>query len=91
MRYIDLSIIKTTDPDVMAWLEDAKLHLDELSTLTTHDDRKNYMAKHDIWSKFKPIFIRYYGEKCWYSECSLDGSFGDVDHFRPKNTSTDDK
>lgn len=33
--------------------------------------------------------IKYFGEKCWYSECSLEGSFGDVDHFRPKNKSTD--
>lgn len=89
MRYIDLSIIKTTDPDVVAWLSDAKVHLEELSKLTTHDDRKKYMVNHNIWSKFKPILIRYYGEKCWYSECSLEGSFGDVDHFRPKGKSTD--
>ena len=91
MRYIDLSIIKTTDPDVVAWLSDAKSHLGELSKLATHDDRKKYMTKYNIWSQFKPILIRYYGEKCWYSECSLEGSFGDVDHFRPKGKSTDDK
>lgn len=90
MRYIDLSIIKTTDSDVTAWLDDAKLHLGELSKLTTHDERRRYMIKHNIWSEFKPILIRYYGEKCWYSECSLEGSFGDVDHFRPKNKATDD-
>ena len=91
MRYIDLSIIDTTDPEVVAWLSDAKSHLGELSKLTTHYDRKKYMTKYNIWSQFKPILIRYYGEKCWYSECSLEGSFGDVDHFRPKGKSTDDK
>jgi len=91
MRYIDLSIIDTTDPAVVAWLSDAKSHLGAVSKLTTHDDRKKYMTKHNIWSQFKPILIRYYGEKCWYSECSLEGSFGDVDHFRPKGKSTDDK
>ena len=91
MRYIDLSIIDTTDPVVVAWLSEAKSHLSELSKLTTHDERKNYMTTNNIWSKFKPILIRYYGEKCWYSECSLEGSFGDVDHFRPKGKSTDDK
>lgn len=91
MRYIDLSIINNTDPDVIAWLGDARLHFGSLSKLTTHDDRKNYMDKHNIWSKFKRILIRYFGEKCWYSECSLEGSLGDVDHFRPKNKSTDDK
>lgn len=91
MRYIDLSIINAADPDVVAWLSEAKSHLGELSKLTTHNDQKKYMTKHNIWSKFKPILIRYYGEKCWYSECSLEGSFGDVDHFRPKNKSTDDQ
>ena len=91
MRYIDLSIIKTSDPDVVAWFSNAKLCLGELSKLATHGERKQYMKKHNIWSDFKPILIRYYGEKCWYSECSLEGSFGDVDHFRPKGKSTDDK
>ena len=91
MRYIDLSIIKTTDPDVVKWLSDAKSHFGALSKLTKHDDRKKYMSKHNIWTNFKPILIKYYGEKCWYSECSLEGSFGDVDHFRPKGKSTDDK
>lgn len=91
MRYIDLSIIKTTDPDVVTWFNEAKSHFCELGKLTTHDNRKKYLTKHNIWSKFKPILIRYYGEKCWYSECSLEGSFDDVDHFRPKGKSTDDK
>ena len=91
MRYIDLSIIDTTDPEVAAWIRNASLHLGELNRLTTHSDRKKYMTQHSIWSQFKPILIKYYGEKCWYSECSLEGSFGDVDHFRPKNKSTDEQ
>lgn len=91
MRYIDLSIIDPKDPDVVAWQNNAKIHLDELSKKSTHDERKEYMSKNGIWSQFKPILIKYYGEKCWYSECGLEGSFGDVDHFRPKNKSTDEK
>ena len=89
MRYIDLALIDKKDPDVIRWLKKARLHLNELSKRTTHDERKNYMASHKIWSEFKPILIKYYGEKCWYSECSLEGAFGEIDHFRPKNKSTD--
>lgn len=91
MRYIDLSIIDTTDPEVVAWISNAKFHLSELNKLTTHSERQKYMTQHSIWRQFKPILIKYYGEKCWYSECSLEGSFGDVDHFRPKNKSTDEQ
>lgn len=91
MRYIDLALIDKKDPDVIRWLKKARLHLNELSKRTTHDERKNYMASHKIWSEFKPILIKYYGEKCWYSECSLEGAFGEIDHFRPKNKSTDEQ
>ena len=91
MRYIDLALIDKKDPDVIGWLNKARLYLNELSKKTTHDERKEYMAAHGIWSQFKPILIKYYGEKCWYSECSLEGTFGEIDHFRPKNKSTDEK
>lgn len=91
MRYIDLALIDKKDPDVIGWLNKARLYLNELSKKTTHDERKEYMAAHGIWSQFKPILIKYYGEKCWYSECSLEGAFGEIDHFRPKNKSTDEK
>lgn len=91
MRYINLSLIDETDVDVKRWIDKAKKHLNELSEKMTHSERKKYLSKHGIWSQFKPIFIKYYGEKCWYSECSLEGSFGDIDHFRPKNKSTDEQ
>lgn len=91
MRYIDLSLIDENDADVKTWLDQAKKHLNTLSKILTSSERKEYLTKHGIWSQFKPILIKYYGEKCWYSECSLEGSFGDVDHFRPKNKSTDEQ
>jgi len=90
MRYINFEIIDKTDPDVATWINNAKFHLGELSKRATHDERKDYMNRYSIWSQFKTILKKYYGDKCWYSECSLEGSFGDVDHFRPKNQSTDD-
>ena len=91
MRYIDLSIIDATDPDVADWIKNAKTHSEELKNKKTHSEREEYMKNHGIWSKFKPILTKYFGEKCWYSECALDGSFSDVDHFRPKSRSRDEK
>lgn len=69
----------------------AKRKLETLSSKITHTERTKYLSRANIWSEFKPILIRYFGEKCWYSECSLEGAFGDVDHFRPKNRSTDEQ
>ena len=91
MRYIDLSIIDTNDYDVKKWLDKAKQRNKTLLSKTTHAERKKYLESAKIWSEFKPILIKYFGEKCWYSECSLEGTFGDVDHFRPKNRSTDEQ
>ena len=90
MRYIDLSKIDVNDPEVKRWINKAQIKFAALSALASHEERKKYLQKNNIWSEFKQILIRYYGEKCWYSECDLTGSFGDVDHFRPKNKSTDE-
>lgn len=90
MRYIDFSLINIHDPDVRKWIRKAKKYQAALSLLKTHDDRKGFLQKNDLWNEFKPILIKYYGEKCWYSECDLTGSYGDVDHFRPKNKSTNE-
>lgn len=87
MRYIDLSKIDPADPEVVAWESHARACLAELEVASDHDARSAYLKRHNIWSSFKPILIRYFGEKCWYSDYSLEGTFGDVDHFRPKNLS----
>ncbi len=91
MRYIDFSLINPDDPEVKRWVRYASRKLAALSALTTHTERKDFLQRNNSWSDFKPILIRYFGEKCWYSECDLTGSFGDVDHFRPKLRSTDEK
>lgn len=89
MRYIDFDIIDKDDPAVKDWITKAKKRLKTLSSKATHGERAKYLKQSNFWTEFKPILIKYYGEKCWYSECSLEGSFSDVDHFRPKNQSTD--
>ena len=38
MRYIDLALIDKKDPDVIGWLNKARLYLNELSKKTTHDE-----------------------------------------------------
>lgn len=90
MRYIDFSLIDLDDPAVKHWLRKAKQNARQLASCSTHDQRKAFIQKNNIWSEFKPILMKYFGEKCWYSECDLTGSFGDVDHFRPKGKSTDE-
>lgn len=89
MRYIDFEVIDKDDPDVKAWIKKAKTRLKTLSNKATHKERAEYMKRANFWSEFKPILIKYFGDKCWYSECTLKGSYGDVDHFRPKNVSKD--
>ena len=92
MRYIDFSLIDQNDPEVKRWVRNASSKRAALSALTTHTERRKFLQRKSniLWKEFKPILIRYFGEKCWYSECDLTGSFGDVDHFRPKLRSADE-
>lgn len=89
MRYIDLSLIDENDPELKEWNEKAKRNYEKACSITNHKERNDYIKNNNIWSEFKPILFKLYGEKCWYSECDLTGSFGDLDHFRPKNSSKD--
>lgn len=89
MRYIDLRKIDPADPDVVSWLQQARTKYIELASKPDHAARSAFLSNNNLWSSFKPILMRYFGEKCWYSECSLEGFYGDVDHFRPKNRSVD--
>lgn len=90
MRYINLSLIDPNDPEVKAWEKRAKRRQKTLESKTTHQERSRYLSRASIWSDFKPILQRYFGSNCWYSDCAMDGDFGDIDHFRPKNRSTDE-
>lgn len=90
MRYIDLSLIDENDPEVKEWKKKAKRRYRTLCSKTNHEERKNYLKKATIWSDLKPVFTKIFGEKCWYSECDLTGSYGDIDHFRPKSHSKDE-
>lgn len=90
MMYIDLSKIDENDHNVKKWKRKANTHLAALLQLSTHEERAAYLDTNSFWREFKDILLDIYGEKCWYSECLIEGSFEDVDHFRPKNKSTDE-
>ena len=89
MRYIDLSLIDENDDEIREWEKRAKRRLRTLSKKVNHKERKEYLSKANIWNELKPKLIIIYGNKCWYSECDLTGSYGDIDHFRPKSSSKD--
>lgn len=84
MRYIDLSEIDTADPQVRRWLEKAHQATEDMRQAANHTARCKYLKDHAIWRDFKEILIKYYGHVCWYSECALTRSYGDVDHFRQR-------
>ena len=92
MKFIDLSKIDPNDPDVVKWNNKAKEHLENLLSSQTSMARKEYLdkKKNHHWRGFKEILEKYFGEMCWYSEKFFKTSPGDVDHFRPKNHSTDE-
>ena len=75
MRYIDLALIDKKDPDVIGWLNKARLYLNELSKKTTHDERKEYMAAHGIWSQFKPM-EKSQTTVCYISSIKMSSSTG---------------
>ena len=89
MRYIDLDLIDNTDAEVISCLGRLDACKDRLNSLTTIEQKKQYIKTHNEWSNFKSILIRTFGNICWYSETDITGSFGDVDHFRPKLSSKD--
>lgn len=88
MRYIDLSKIDTETPKFRNWINKAQKATQELKKLSSHEERSAYINSHEIWKELKQILIDRYGNICWYSESDISNSYGEVDHFRPKNRST---
>lgn len=90
MRFIDLSRINLNDLRFIRWNKLAQKRHAQLLACQTHDERKKYLEAHPSWRAFKKILTDTFGEMCWYSEKFFKTSPGDVDHFRPKNRSTDE-
>ena len=92
MRFIDLTLIDPNDPEVVKWNKKATKHKNALLGCQTLEAKKKYLGtkKNQHWRNFKKILEKYFGDKCWYTEKRFNTSPGDVDHFRPKNASTDE-
>ncbi|WP_293302487.1 hypothetical protein [Pedobacter sp. UBA4863] len=73
---------KEKGEDFIDWHDIEKFHIAQLEGKSP-EDRKSYIKKYPDWNMLKSIFIKEYGNKCWYSEAPLDN--GPIDHFRPKN------
>lgn len=92
MRYIDLNLIPTGKGTYMKkWLTYAKRHSENVAAMLTPQERKTYIDDHKYWSKVKGTFINIFGNKCWYSDMDLSIDFGDIEYFRPKGKSWDEK
>lgn len=87
MRFINLSLLDLEAGPIKQWLAAAKQHHDRLKQCTTCQERKRYIEGNPHWSNIKSTLIEIYGNKCWYSESSLSGADGEIDHFRPQNRS----
>jgi uncharacterized protein (TIGR02646 family) len=83
MRYIDTSSLKNKLPK--GWQEKADDVLTQLKAAASPDERRKIIAKKStLWGELKETLKELSHGKCWYTESKNDGSYDDVDHFRPK-------
>lgn len=83
MIYIDPAKIRLPS----GFLDKAKELTEELKTIP-ESERKNFFKtkRKESWGDTALVNALQLiaGNKCWYSEVSLDGHDPEVDHFRPK-------
>ena len=89
MKYFDLNKIDINSEAFKKWKIKADDLESELYKCTSHNERREFIKKHNHWTDFKDILISNFGSLCWYTDCDLIGSFGDIDHFKPKLQSMD--
>lgn len=89
MKYFNLDKIDTNSDEFQKWNKKAKQLETELEKCSNSEERKAFFKKNPHWNEIKGLLKKTYGNLCWYSDCDISGSFGDVDHFRPKSLSRD--
>jgi hypothetical protein len=85
VRYIDLDLV-LRDPQACELIDAAEEVREKV--LAEPDDAKRralIAANRSTWVRFRPLFERTYGGKCWYTESKNPGTDDDVDHYRPKS------
>jgi hypothetical protein len=85
MKFYNLNKIDVKNKEFVEWKQKAEDLNKKLMLLKTREERVDFLKKNNHWKNIKNIFIDTFCKLCWYSDCSLDGTYGDMDHFRPKS------
>lgn len=73
-----------------AWLEKADKHLNAIRNLDKQN-RIKYWSDHNIWGELYPALSKLSGNKCWYTEAPDNSNEWEIDHYRPKAKSINEK
>lgn len=89
MRFIDINRLESImgAEKFDEWNNKARLHLRAIESLPKKD-RAIYFNQNNIWSELYPYLSELSNHHCWYTEAPEGSSEWEVDHFRPKNKST---
>jgi len=83
MRHLDIDFNCLSLP--VGWQEKSQQLTNELLAEPDAEKRAKIIEKNqDHWKSIKPLLVKLFNHKCWYTEASLHGTDVDVDHFRPK-------
>lgn len=72
------------------WEKEANNHLGKIKKLS-QSGRKNYLNRHNHWGKLYSALSALSFGKCWYSESPANSNEWEIEHFRPKLKSKDEK
>jgi hypothetical protein len=96
VRYINITELKATFDRIKGigafskWEDEAKKHLQKVEE-KNKKDRSIYWSNKNTWSELYSALSELSGDKCWYTESKENSSEWQVDHFRPKGKSIDEK
>jgi len=96
MKLININELQKThdkihgDGSFDLWIQEAKIHLNSIRSLEK-SERNAYWNKNNIWTKLYASLSELSGNLCWYTEAPENSSEWEIDHYRPKSKSKDDK
>ena len=92
-RMPDIQIQDVEPYEFGSWVEKARKILEKLERALTHEERSDILRRKRPWVELKEHLFDLFHGRCAYCERSPveGGSYGDVDHFRPKNGVAEDR
>ena len=96
MRYIDISNFEETfnrlnpGTNFQAWINEAESHLNNIMNLNT-TDRGKYWRTYNHWRHLYSTLSELSGHKCWYSESPENSAEWEIEHYRPKAESKNER